>query len=103
MRIRGRVATRTTARVKEGTRAATGALLCSAMLVALAWAAPSASAAVTVTSHFIWTATSSNEIAGITLINNGATNGLPNALLFVTPTYDPAGSAAASPIPNRSR
>jgi hypothetical protein len=54
-------------------------------------AALPASALVTVTSHFIWTATSSNEIAGITLINNGATNGLPNALLFVTPTYDAGG------------
>jgi hypothetical protein len=48
-----------------------------------------ASAAVTVTSHFIWTTTSSNIQLFASFINNGATNGDPNALLFVTPTYDP--------------
>jgi hypothetical protein len=48
-----------------------------------------ASAAITVTSHFIWTNTSTNSF--YTLINNAATNGEPNALLFVTPTYDPGG------------
>jgi hypothetical protein len=50
-----------------------------------------ASAAVTVTSHFIWTTTSSNVSAFFSFINNGATNAAPNALLFVTPTYDPGG------------
>jgi hypothetical protein len=51
-----------------------------------------ASATVTVTSHFIWTATSSNTIDGfITEINNDATNGNPNAILFVTPVYDSGG------------
>jgi hypothetical protein len=49
-------------------------------------------AAVTVTSHFIWTATSSNTISGfVTEINNAATNGNPNAILFVTPVYDSGG------------
>jgi hypothetical protein len=51
-----------------------------------------AAAAVTVTSHFIWTATSSNTIDGlVTEINNAATNGNPNAILFVTPVYDSGG------------
>lgn len=50
-----------------------------------------ASAAVTVTSHFIWTATSSNVSLFYSLINNGATNGEPNALLFVTPNDAPGG------------
>jgi hypothetical protein len=51
----------------------------------------SVSAAVTVTSHFIWTATSSNVTTSFTFINNAATNGAPNALVFVTPAYDPGG------------
>lgn len=50
-----------------------------------------ASAAVTVTSHFVWTTTSSNVLSAFSIINNGATNGEPNALLFVTPAYDPGG------------
>lgn len=50
-----------------------------------------ASAAVTVTSHFVWTAASSNVNIAFTFINNGATNGDPGALLFVTPSYDPGG------------
>jgi len=54
-------------------------------------AAPPASATVTVTSHFIWTATSSNTTAFVTVINNAATNGLPNAMLFVTPNLSPGG------------
>jgi hypothetical protein len=53
--------------------------------------AQSASAAVTVTSHFIWTATSSNISTSFTFINNATTNGAPNARLFVTPTDDPGG------------
>jgi hypothetical protein len=66
------------------------ALLATAFQTALA-AAP-ASAAVTVTSHFIWTATSSNTIDGfISEINNDATNDNPNAILFVTPVYDSGG------------
>jgi hypothetical protein len=51
-----------------------------------------AAAAVTVTSHFIWTATSSNTTSGfVTEINNAATNGNPNAILLVTPVYDSGG------------
>jgi len=51
-----------------------------------------ASAAVTVTSHFIWTATSSNTVDGfITEINNDATNGNPDAILFVTPVFNSGG------------
>ena len=62
-----------------------GAVLASALLVA-----PSvAQATNTQPSHFIQTATSSNIVDDFTLINNGATNGNPNALLFVTPNYDP--------------
>jgi len=54
--------------------------------------APPASATVTVTSHFIWTATSSNTIDGfITEINNAATNGDPNAILLVTPVFNAGG------------
>jgi hypothetical protein len=54
-------------------------------------AAPPASATVSVTSHFIWTATSSNTTAFVSVINNAATNGLPNAMLFVTPNLSPGG------------
>jgi hypothetical protein len=62
------------------------------MSLALVAVAPPASATVTVTSHFIWTATPSNTISGfVTEINNAATNGNPNALLFVTPVYDAGG------------
>lgn len=50
-----------------------------------------ASAAVTVTSHFIWTTTPSNVSIAFSFINNGATNGDPGALLFVTSSYDPGG------------
>ncbi len=61
-----------------------------------------ADAAVTVTSHFTWTATSSNVNLWFSFINNDATNGNPNALLFVTPAYDPGGVCGcvidASPV-----
>jgi hypothetical protein len=56
------------------------------------WCVPSASATVTVTSHFIQTATSANLIDGfITEIDNAATNGNPNAIVFVTPVYNSGG------------
>jgi hypothetical protein len=60
-----------------------------------------ASAAVTVTSHFIWTPSSSNVAVFYSMINNGATNGQPNALLFVTPAYNPGGicGCATDPAP----
>jgi hypothetical protein len=54
-------------------------------------ASPTASANVTVTSHFIWTATSSNTSSFVSILNNAATNGLPNAMLFVTPNLSPGG------------
>ena len=68
-------------------------LLTAAATISLCLVAvPAASATVTVTSHFIWTATSSNTISGfVTEINNAATNGNPNAILFVTPVYDSGG------------
>src|ERR1022692_2642997 len=50
-----------------------------------------ASAAVTVTSHFIWTTTPSNVSIAFSFISNGATNGDPGALLFVTSSYDAGG------------
>lgn len=53
--------------------------------------AQAASAGVTVTSHFVWTATSANITGDATYINNFATNGLPGAILFVTPNYDQGG------------
>jgi hypothetical protein len=62
-----------------------GPVLASAFLVA-----PSAAqASDTQASHFIQTATSSNTDVNYTVINNGASNDNPNALLFVTPNYDP--------------
>ena len=68
------------------------AVLLGFMLAPLTLARPlAASAAVTVTSHFIWTTTSSNVSSSFTTINNGATNGAPKALLFITPNYDPGG------------
>jgi hypothetical protein len=69
------------------------ALLTSATTISLCLlGVQPAAAAVTVTSHFIWTATSSNTISGfVTEINNAATNGNPNAILFVTPVYDSGG------------
>jgi hypothetical protein len=63
-----------------------------ATVLQTALAATPASAAVTVTSHFIWTATSSNTISGfITEINNAATNDNPDAILFVTPVFNSGG------------
>jgi hypothetical protein len=48
-----------------------------------------ASATVTVTSHFIDTAAGNTFF--VSPINNGATNGEANALLFVTPNYSAGG------------
>jgi hypothetical protein len=57
-----------------------------------AWAGTPAAATVTVTSHFVQTATSSNLVDGFTTeINNAATNGNPNAILFVTPVFNSGG------------
>jgi hypothetical protein len=70
--------------------AATATAATGLALTAAVQAVPAA-AAVTVTSHFIWTATSANIVDFVSLIDNDATNGEPNALLFVTPTDDPGG------------
>jgi hypothetical protein len=76
-----------------GARAAALALLATVAIVCQTeLAVAPASATVTVTSHFIWTATSSNTIDGfITEINNDATNGNPDAILFVTPVFNSGG------------
>ena len=72
--------------------AAVGVVALVGMALQVVVEAPPASATVTVTSHFIWTATSSNTIDGfITEINNAATNGNPNAILFVTPVFNAGG------------
>ena len=55
------------------------------------WSAAPASATVGATSHFIWTTTPSNTTGFLTVINNGATNGLPKAMLFVTQNDTPGG------------
>lgn len=54
-------------------------------------AAQTAAAGVTVTSHFVWTATSANSGGDSTFINNFATNNRPGAILFVTPNWDAGG------------
>ena len=71
------------------TVAAVGAMAATG-LAGATLAAP-ASAAVTVTSHFVWTAPPVSLNVPWTIINNAATNGAPNALLFVTPSYDANG------------
>jgi hypothetical protein len=81
----------------KGTRRAPGvvgraALGAAGLLTvsAAAFASP-ASASVTVTSHFVWTPTSSSISSDTTFIANGATNGQPGDLLFVTPNLSPQG------------
>lgn len=54
------------------------------------------SAAVTVTSHFVWTPTSDSLLGDSTVISNGATNAEPHDLLFITPNVTPGG---ISPCP----
>jgi len=49
-----------------------------------AGASATAAAPVTVTSHFVWTATSANSSGDSTFINNLATNNRPGDLLFIT-------------------
>lgn len=67
-----------------------------AVTVVLAVALPMAAsepaeAQVTVTSHFVWTADSANTAGDSAYIVNGATDGEPNDLLFVTPNFTPNG------------
>jgi hypothetical protein len=79
----------------SGLRRVTGVAIVMATVGAgslTAWTAPPASATVTVTSHFIQTATSANLVDGfLTEINNAATNSDPNAILFVTPVFNSGG------------
>jgi hypothetical protein len=54
---------------------------------------PAITPAVSGVTHFVWTATAKNTIGDQTTINNSATNaGHANALLFVTPNFDPGGT-----------
>jgi len=53
--------------------------------------ADAAAADVTVTSHFVWTATASNSSGDSTYINNYATNNRPGDILFITPNYNQGG------------
>ena len=53
--------------------------------------AQAAAAGVTVTSHFVWTATAANSGGDSTFINNFATNNRPGDILFVTPNWDAGG------------
>ena len=43
------------------------------------------------TNVFVHTATAGNSSSNVTYIDNPLTNGNPNALVFVTPNYDPGG------------
>lgn len=71
-----------------GVLAAAAALAAPALPVAMA---AQADAAATVTSHFVWTATSSNTSGDSSFISNGSTNSSPGDLLFVTPNWNPNG------------
>lgn len=70
--------------------AVAAAVLALGVGVPLAAAVP-AGAAVTVTSHFVWSPPASDVSGDSAFINNGATNGQPKDLLFVTPNYDAHG------------
>src|SRR5262249_49576191 len=48
--------------------------------------------------YFIWTAHASNISGHITFIDNANTNGRPNAILFVTPRYNPNNKYDNHPI-----
>jgi hypothetical protein len=54
-------------------------------------ASATAVAPVTVTSHFVWTATSDNSTGAFTFINNFATNNRPGAKLFITHNWTQGG------------
>ena len=77
--------------IRRTTQLAGAGLLTAAAMAPWLTAPAPASASVTVTSHFIWTATSSNTAYFASAINNAATNGLPHALLFVTPNNAAGG------------
>jgi hypothetical protein len=76
--------------------AAAAGLTMAAATAATATAATAApagpvAASVTVTSHFMWTADSANTIGDTAYIDNGATNGEPGDILFVTPNFNANG------------
>lgn len=56
--------------------------------VPLAAAAPAGATTVTVTSHFVWTPPDSDVGGDTAFINNGATNGHRNDLVFATPNFN---------------
>jgi hypothetical protein len=77
--------------------AAPAAIAIVSVLSAGMVAFPAAASADTQPSHFIFAATSSNwdSSHGGYLIDNGATNDNPNAILFVTPNVTPGGISTA--------
>jgi len=78
---------------------AVAALMTVTGVTAIASAAPAAAAGalkVTVTSHFVFQPTTGGTSGDSTFINNGATNGKKNDLLFVMPNLTPGG---ISPCP----
>jgi hypothetical protein len=67
---------------------ATGAVTAAAPA---AGASATAVTPVTVTSHFVWTATSANITGPVTFIDNLATNSRPGDLLFITHNWTQGG------------
>jgi hypothetical protein len=63
-------------------------------------AASPAGATVTVTSHFVFSATSPNTVGDTSYIVNGATNGQPGDLLFVTPNWNANGICGCVYLPH---
>lgn len=78
-------------RVRCASRTAGLAAAVAAMLAAPLVAALPASASVTVTSHFVWTADSANTSGDSAFIVNGATDNEPKDLLFVTANFNATG------------
>jgi hypothetical protein len=79
------------------------ALAVAAALAAVARpvaAASPAGATVTVTSPFVFTATSANTAGDTSYIANGATNGQPGSLLFVTPNWNANGLCGCVYLPH---
>jgi hypothetical protein len=73
-----------------------GVLATLALILPTLALASAQAASVTVTSHFVWTPTSSSLDGDSTFIANGATNAAPHDLLFITPNLTPGG---ISPCP----
>ncbi len=79
----------TTSRVPRAARLA--AVVGIATLAVPLGMAAQADASVTVTSHFVWTADSANTSGDSAFIVNGATDGQPGDVLFVTPQFTANG------------